>query len=79
MNWQFTEHGILREMGSGYEIHLDGGSWDHPKRLKPVANNRLEFPESIALLRSGLRYIKAAGYNRNVDIERSITRSLLAS
>lgn len=79
MNWQFTKHNILRELSSGYEIHLLSGTWFHPKRLKPVSANDIEFPDQLSLLRSGLQHIKSIGNNRNQDIEHSITTSLLAS
>lgn len=79
MNWQFTDQHILCEMQSGYEIHLDGGTWFHPKRLKPVSKHCVDFPEHLSLLRSGLQYIKSIGDNRNADIKRTLTSSLLTS
>ncbi|MFT6388585.1 MAG: hypothetical protein ACJAUP_001968 [Cellvibrionaceae bacterium] len=78
MNWQFTTHNILCELQSGYEIHLAGGTWLHPKRLKPLSSKGIEFPDQLSLLRSGLQYIKSIGNDRNQNIERSITTSLLA-
>ncbi len=79
MNWQFTNQNVLRENESGYEIHLDKGTWFHPKRLKPVVTRNLEIVDQMSLLRSGLRYIKSIGNNHNQNIEHSITTSLLAS
>lgn len=79
MNWQFTHHNILREIESGYEIHLDGGTWFHPKRLRPVVPTNTSFPDQITLLRKGLKHIKLIGEDKNQQIEHSLTTSLLAA
>lgn len=61
MKWHFAGLNVLRENESGYEIHLDAGTWFHPKRLRPKAPEGMNFSTQITLLRKGLKHIKSIG------------------
>ncbi len=63
-DWQFIDCNTLRENTSGYEIHLCGGTWFHPLRLKPQAPESMKFTHQLKLLKSGLEHIKYLGDNR---------------
>lgn len=83
MNWQFTKHNTLREMTTGYEIHLLEGTWFHPKKLKPQPPENTGSINELDILKGGLKRIKMISYNaKNSDpykIERAIAQSLMAS
>lgn len=61
MKWQFADLNTLRDSDSGYEIHLEGGTWFHPKRLRPKAPDGMNFSVQLELLREGLKHIKSIG------------------
>ncbi len=65
MNWQFIDRNTLRENKSGYEIHLGGGTWFHPLRLRPKAPQGMNFTHQLKLLRSGLEHIQSIGNGRS--------------
>ncbi len=61
MKWQFADLTTLREKESGYEIHLEGGTWFHPKKLRPKAPEGMDYSLRLTTLRHGLQHIKAIG------------------
>jgi len=61
MKWQFADLNTLRDSDSGYEIHLEGGTWFHPKKLRPKAPEDMNPSMRLKLLRKGLQYIKSIG------------------
>ncbi|MGH1439129.1 MAG: hypothetical protein ACRBBR_03365 [Cellvibrionaceae bacterium] len=63
MKWQFADLNTLRDDDSGYEIHLEGGTWFHPKKLRPKAPEGMSFSKQLKLLRKGLQHIKSIGGN----------------
>jgi len=65
MKWQFADLNTLRDSDSGYEIHLHGGTWFHPKKLRPLAPEGMNFSTQLKLLRKGLQHIKSIGGNIN--------------
>lgn len=67
MKWQFADLNTLRDSDTGYEIHLEGGTWFHPKKLRPKAPEGMNFSVKLKLLRKGLQHIKAIGSN-NLNI-----------
>ncbi len=78
-DWQFIDCNTLRENKSGYEIHLDGGTWFHPLRLKPVASPQMRFTLQLKLLRSGLEHIKYIGDDRHSEKKSHKKLKLVAS
>lgn len=57
MDWRFVDSNTLEEQKTGYMIFLLGGTWFHPKEIKPVAPNDMSFLKQAQLLRCGLEYV----------------------
>ncbi|MFT6388586.1 MAG: hypothetical protein ACJAUP_001969 [Cellvibrionaceae bacterium] len=69
MKWRFADLNTLRDSDSGYAIHLEGGTWFHPKRLRPKAPENMSFSIQLKLLRKGLQHIKSIGIGNHKHIE----------
>ncbi len=67
MHWKFIDRNTLRENKSGYEIHLGGGTWFHPLRLRPKAPQGMNFSLQLKLLRSGIDHIQSIGNSRSTS------------
>lgn len=65
MKWRFADLYTLREVETGYEIHLEGGTWFHPKKLRPRAPEGMEYSIRLKILRGGLQHIKSIGGDTN--------------
>lgn len=61
MKWTFVDLTTLREIESGYEIHLEAGTWFHPKKLRSVAPEGINYSKKLSLLRKGIQHIKSIG------------------
>ena len=57
MDWRFVDSNTLEEQQTGYMIFLLGGTWFHPKEIKPVAPKSMSFLKQAQLLRCGLEYV----------------------
>ncbi|MFT5420971.1 MAG: hypothetical protein ACI9D5_001724 [Candidatus Endobugula sp.] len=57
MDWRFIDSNTLEEHKTGYIIRLLGGTWFHPKEIKPEAPAGMVFLQQAQLLRCGLEYV----------------------
>ena len=72
MKWHFADLNTLRDLDSGYEIHLESGTWYHPKRLRPRAPGKMSFSTQLKLLRKGLAHIKSIGNYDAMDKQEKV-------
>lgn len=57
MDWRFINSHIIEDSSTGYTIQLLGGTWFHPKEVRPVAPEGMDFVQQARLLRCGLEYV----------------------
>jgi hypothetical protein len=68
MDWRFVDSNSIEEQETGYMIFLLGGTWFHPKEIKPVAPKNMRFLKQAELLRCGLEYVNELCHGEKLDV-----------